>query len=212
MTVPSLISTYKLFRVLVPVYRTVTLISICLAVAIALISNSVGQMLPKEIRGYRVNNTRIRVLVTAGPIEKADNIDVFVRLGTPEFADLSLTGLKLDVDAEIKTTQRSGSVDFVNFRDFRVNGVPVDIEEYSTGFAFRPNQTSRLPKPVRVRIGASSTARTAFRELIGSTKEWTVEGTVFVFGKFRTFGMNFKRVIPVKVVFVIPNPVASHFQ
>ena len=212
MTLPSLISIPKLISLAAPICRTIGLVSICLAAAVALNLNASGQTLPKEIRGYKVYNTPIRVLVTTGPIEKAGNIDVFIRLGTPEYADISLSGLSLNVDAEIKTTERSGSVDFVTFRDFKVNGLPVAIEEYTTGFAFRPNQTARLPKPVRVRIGASSAARTALQELIGSKKEWSIEGTVFVFGKFRTFGMNFKRVIPVKVVFVIPNPVISRFK
>lgn len=208
----SLISTRNLFGVSATTCRTLGLASICLAAAVALNVNTSGQSLPKEIRGYKVDNTRIRVLISTDPIKSADNTDAVIRLGTPEFADISLTGLDLDVDAEIKTTKRSGSVDFVTFRDFKVNGVPVAIEEYAAVFAFRPNQISRLPKPVRVHIGASSIARTAFRELIGSKKEWSVEGTVLVFGKFHAFGMNFKRVVPVKIAFVIPNPVISRFK
>ena len=203
----------RILTSLVSIYsRTLCLVSICLAAGIALSINASGQTLPKEIRGYRVENTRIRVLISTDPIKKTDNTDAVIRLGTPEFADISLTGLNLDVDVEIKTTQRSGSVDMVTFRDFKVNGLPVQIEEYSAGFDFRPNQISRLPKPVRVHLGASNIARTAFRELIGSKKEWSVEGTVLVFGKFHAFGMNFKRVVPVKIVFVIPNPITARID
>ncbi len=206
---PASLRIRNLFGLIAPACRSLCLVFFALAAATILNSDASGQTLPKDIRGYKVYNTRLRVLVTTDVIEKAENTDAIIRLGTPQFADISLTGVGLNVAAEIKAIQRSGSIDFVTFRDFKVNGVPVEIEEYSAGFSFQSNQISKLPKPVRIHIGTSSTVRTAFRELIGSKKEWTVEGTVIVFGKFRKFGIDFKRAIPVKMSFIVTNPITS---
>ena len=37
-------------------------------------------------------------------------------------------------------------------------------------------------------------------------KKWSVTGTVFVFGKFKKYGINFKRVVPIKIDLTIANP------
>lgn len=193
-------------------YHPCIFLAFCLSINIGISVNISGQSLPKEIRGYKVHDAAIRVTISTGSIEKVENSDAAVRLDTPKFADLSLTGLRLEVEAEVRTVRQSGSVEFVTFRDFTVNGLAVDIEEYTHKFSVRPNISSILPKPIQIRLRTSSVAKTAFRELIGSKKEWTVAGTVFVFGRFRRIGMNFKRVLPVKVAFIIPNPIAARFD
>ena len=47
----------------------------------------------------------------------------------------------------------------------------------------------------------------ALSERRDSKGQWRVKGTAMVFGKFRKFGFSFKRVVPVKVDFYIPNPI-----
>lgn len=195
-----------------PKYRLCILLVFCLTIIIGLSLNTLGQTLPKEIRGYKVHEAAIRVTISTGPIEKAENSDVAVRLGTPTFVDLSLSGLTLKVEAEVRTARQSGSVELVMFRDFTVNGLAVDIEEYTNKFSVGPKGSSIIPKPIKVHLRTPTVAKAAYRELIGSNKEWTVAGTVFVFGRFRRLGMNFKRILPVKVAFFIPNPIAARLD
>lgn len=40
--------------------------------------------------------------------------------------------------------------------------------------------------------------------------EWTVTGRVFVFGRFKKFGFDFKRVVPVEINLKIKNPLNSY--
>jgi hypothetical protein len=51
--------------------------------------------------------------------------------------------------------------------------------------------------------------RGAVRELKDSKEEWSVTGRVFVFGKFKKFGFNFKRVVPVEINIKIKNPLRA---
>ena len=42
-----------------------------------------------------------------------------------------------------------------------------------------------------------------------SQAEWTVSGRVFVFGRFRRFGIYHKRVVPVDFQIKIKNPLSA---
>ena len=136
-----------------------------------------AQDLPGKIRGYKVYN-----------------------------AEISLTKITLELSAEISGLQQSGRVDFLSFRDFRVNDLPVEVEEYKESFAFEKNQKITLPKPAVIHLGTAQTLRGALREIKESKTEWSVTGRVFVFGKFKKFGFSFKRVVPVEINIKIKNP------
>jgi hypothetical protein len=47
------------------------------------------------------------------------------------------------------------------------------------------------------------------REMRDSKKEWTITGRVFVFGKFRKFGFEHKRVVPIDIHLTVANPIRS---
>jgi hypothetical protein len=49
-------------------------------------------------------------------------------------------------------------------------------------------------------------SKAVYRELTEQRDELQVTGTVFVFGKFKKMGFEFKRVIPVKIDLKIKNP------
>ncbi len=174
-----------------------------------------AQNFPKEIRGYKVYNAKISVKNQDDkPDAKADlratsaknQSEAVVKIGEPEITGISLTGIELALSAEINSVEQSGAVDFITFKDFRVNDLAVDVEEYKESFSFVKNQTVRLPKPVKISLNAKEVIRGAFGEITGAKDEWTVTGTVFVFGRFRKFGFNFKRVVPVEINLKIKNP------
>ena len=169
-----------------------------------------AQDLPKEIRGYKVQRAKIRVVNQSGEtggksIEK-DDAEAFVKISAPRLAEIRLTGITFDLSAEIEAPEQSGKVDFLTFHDFRVNGLAVEVEEYTGKFEFEKNRTIILPKPVKIFVGAGQTLRGALAELQKSEAEWTVTGRVFVFGRYKKAGFSFKRVVPVEINLKIKNP------
>lgn len=167
---------------------------------------------PTEIRGYKVYNAKISVKNQSEKSDAPENSqpksksEAFIKVGEPEIVDVSLTGITLELSAEIDNVRQSGTIDFVSFKDFRVNDLAVSVEEYKESFSFRKNQKIVLPKPVKFFLGAGETVRGALREINDAKDEWTVTGTVFVFGKFKKFGFNFKRVVPIEINLKIKNP------
>lgn len=169
-----------------------------------------AQDLPGKIRGYKVYNAEISVKTERDKNEIKKATEAFVKIGEPEIAEISLTGITLELSAEISGLQQSGRVDFLSFHDFRVNDLPVEVEEYKESFAFEKNQTITLPKPAKIHLGTAQTLRGALKEIKESKTEWRVTGRVFVFGKFKKFGLNFKRVVPVEINIKIKNPLRQN--
>lgn len=165
-----------------------------------------AQTLPDEIRGYKVHQTKISVTNKTDRLPEKDKSEASARLTEPALTDTSLTGLTFEISAEIEPLEYKGKIDFLTFRDFKVNGLAVEIEEYTESFEFKKNQATSLPKPVRVFLGAGQALKGALGEIRDSKTEWTVTGTVFVFGRFKKWGFNVKRVVPVEVNVKIKNP------
>src|SRR5690606_32894314 len=87
-----------------------------------------AQELPERIRGYKVHQENIVVATT----NEAPNSDAFITIGEPSLNDVSLTGISFALSAELKAIHQSGSIDFLTFYDFKVNGIPVTIDEYKS--------------------------------------------------------------------------------
>lgn len=174
-------------------------------------SFAAAQDLPAEIRGYKVYKAKISVKNQISDTVKAkDESEAFVKVGEPELVDVSLTGVTLELSAEIVAPAQSGTVDFLIFKDFRVNGLAVEVEEYKESFDFKKNQLIVLPKPVRIFVGSGQTLRGALMEFKDPKDEWTVTGTVFIFGRFKKSFLKFKRVVPVEVNLKIKNPLKEN--
>lgn len=170
-----------------------------------------AQELPDEIRGYKVHRTKkVTVRSEPGAEKKAerdqDDLRVEVDFSEPELAGVGLFGITLELDVRVTVFGQSGEIDFITFRDFRVNGIGVEIEEYRAGFEFKKGRTVELEEPVRIFVSTPGTLRGALEDLRDSKEEWPVTGRVFVFGKFRKLGFRFKRVVPVDVDLRIKNP------
>ena len=165
-----------------------------------------AQNYPNKIRGYRVYQTEISVKTDKENPNKKTKAEAIVKIGEPELEDFSLTGITLEFSAEIEGVEQSGKVDFLTFEDFKVNGVNVEIEEYKNPFELKKNEKVILPKPVKVFVRADRAFRGALKEWKDSKKNWTVTGRVFVFGKFKKFGLSFKRVVPIEINLEIKNP------
>ncbi len=161
-----------------------------------------AQDLPSKIRGYKVQRAEIAV----NNSDSTSDFAVSLAFEQPEFASVSIGGLSFRLESRMLVDGQSGTVDFLTFRDFEVNGIRVDIEEYRESFDFEKGKPVELPKPVEINVSSGQALKGAYRELTNSKEKWTVKGRVFVFGKFKKFGFKFKRVVPVDVELVITNP------
>jgi hypothetical protein len=159
-----------------------------------------AQPLPDKIRGYKVYRDKVSVNTSLGDSEAA------VRVGEPELAEVSLTGITLQLPAEFTAVYQSGKVEMITFHDLKVNGIKVEAEEYAHRFEFKKGEKVLIPKPVRIFIPASSVVKAAWKEMTESKAEWSVTGRVFVFGRFRRYGFHHKRVVPIDVDLTIKNP------
>lgn len=187
--------------------RTLRLLYLAVVATVCGTLVSAAQDLPDEIRGYKVHDARITVTNKGGTTGNDDRSEAYVRLDDPVLVDKSLTGITFEIGGEIETLGQSGRVDFLMFRDFTVNGLGVGIEEYRESFEFKKKSVLRLPRPVRVELGTVQALRGAIGELRDSKEFWDVSGTVLVFGRFKKWGMKFKRVVPVRVDVRIRNPI-----
>lgn len=165
-----------------------------------------AQDLPHKIRGYKVYKTKVNIVTSADKSADKSGENAFVKMGEPKLVDVGLYGATIAVGAEIASGGQSGRIEFLMFRDFRIGGIPVEIEEYRRPFTFKKSEMVSLPDPIRVSISVFSVPKAVYREWTDHRDELEVTGTVFVFGKFKKMGFEFKRVIPLKIDMTIKNP------
>lgn len=168
-----------------------------------------AQNLPDKIRGYKVHKKDVNVKDMDKEDKAAKDISVTVEFDEPEVGGVGVTGVTLELGGEITVFGQSGTVDFITFKDFVVNDVDVDIDEYSDSFDFKKSDTFVLKKPIEIFVSHPQTIGGIFGEVTDSKDKWRVTGRVFVFGRFNKMGFKFKRVIPVDIDMLINNPLKS---
>ena len=177
------------------------------ALALALLpfaATSIGQELPKKIRGYKVYKGEVRTGSAGKPEDGKPYVDVTFE--TPVLESIGPEGATFSLSGSIVANEGKGKIDLLAFNGFTVNGIPVEISDYRAGIELRSGQVIELPMPVEILVSIPSAIRAAAKEISQSEETWPVKGRVFVFGKFRKFGFSFKRVIPIDVEFTVPNP------
>lgn len=182
-------------------------ISFCFILVFILAFSCFPQDLPDKIRGYKVHKEKILIADERDENRKDSDLNVLVKMENPGLSDISVSGVKLEVGGEITVFGQSGTIDFISFKDFQINGINVEIEEYGEKFDFKKNSARKLEKPLEIFISTTQTLRAAWKEARDSKDEWLVTGKIFVFGRFNKMGFKFKRVIPVELKINIPNPI-----
>ena len=168
-----------------------------------------AQELPDKIRGYKVKKTDITIGSKGAGNSEDEDVSIEVRFDEPEVASVGLTGITLELGGAVTVFGQSGTVDFITFNDFKVNGIAVDIEEYKKSFDFKKGDSVELEKPVEIFVRTTQALRGVLGEYNDSKDKWKVTGRIFVFGRFNKMGFKFKRVIPVDVDMLIENPLKT---
>lgn len=182
----------------------------CPLLLIIFASAAITQELPREIRGYKVHKAIVKV-GSDGPKDKGSSedrltADAAVSVSRPRVADIGLFGVVLEMTAKVYPPKQRGRIDLLAFHGFTANGIPMELDEYRQPFELRGRSNEPLALTLRARIRNTDILRAAYRELIDSKDEWRIRGRVFVFGRFKRFGLTFKRVIPVDLDLSFPNP------
>lgn len=168
-----------------------------------------AQDFPDKIRGYKVHREKISVQNTGENADSKGDFRVEFDFGEPKLDDFSALGITLELGGKITVFGQSGTVDFISFKDFKVNGIVVEIEEYKESFDFKKNELLELKKPIKIFVSTGQALRGAAKEWRESKEKWKISGKVFVFGRFQKFGFRFKRVIPVEIDLEIDNPIKT---
>lgn len=176
--------------------------ALLLFLAISAAQLTAAQSLPSRILGYRVHKEPIVIDVGPGTAESGSGVTVEKAV----ISDVSPFGITILLDLSVVTDRAGGRIDFMRFHNVRINGLPVDVSEYSHPFMFKKGSAFDLPEPVSIFVSSPRIAQAAYAELRQPGAQWTVTGRVLLFGKFRRYGMTFKRVIPVDLRIRIKDP------
>ena len=186
---------------------------------------------PSEIRGYKVAQARVIIQPTAdytpnasgspesssqnatnngaSPSQgaaKQDTSDAMVTLGTPRVVKITPLGLTLEVPLTVAPLRQGGKVDFIAFEDITVNDGSVELPEYTQSFKLPDKKPLTLAEPLRVFISAPHAVAVLAGDWWEQKPVWRVTGRAYVFGSFKKFLFNFKRVVPVEFDLMIDNP------
>ena len=175
-------------------------------------SSGVEREYPKEIRGYKVERARVELKKRKGAKEESsEDVDheELLQLGEPRVSRITPLGITLEVPVTVAAVKQGGQVDFLTFEDMSVNGTPVTVNEYHHSFDLPSRDPLTLPEPMTIYINAPRALLGAIGEWSQPKDVWTVSGRVYVFGRFKKFLFNFKRVVPVELNLSFKNPLKS---
>ncbi|MCB1024516.1 MAG: hypothetical protein KDB79_09005 [Acidobacteria bacterium] len=161
--------------------------------------------MPSKIRGYRVHKADVLVQTDPGSPDESDN-RVLLDFEDPVVSGISITGFTLSIRVAITSSDQSGKIDFVTFENFRINQIPIKIEEYQDSFPFSKRETVSLKSPVKIFVRGID----AVKAIAGKSKlpddNWRITGRAYIFGKFKKGPFKFKRVIPVDIDLLVNKP------
>ena len=171
-------------------------------------SSSIEREYPKEIRGYKLERARVEIRKRKDAKEESsdDAHEELLQLGEPRVSRITPLGITLEVPVTVAAVKQGGHVDFLTFEDMTVNGTPVTVNEYHHSFELPSRDPLTLTEPITIYINAPRALLGAIGEWSQPKDVWTVKGCVYVFGRFKKFLFNFKRVVPVELNLSFKNP------
>ena len=179
---------------------------------IASAAASWAQQFPNKIDGYKVYDAKVSFVTADAVVAASDPREAVVEIGEPEVNDIGLSGITFSVGVSVSGADQRGRIDRITLKDLKINGISAQAREFIGPIELIPGAKIELPEPVRFVIGLGGIARGAYREFVQERPKWRVTGTVFVFGKFKKFGIAFKRVVPIRIDLEIANPVRGYLD
>lgn len=199
--------------------------------------SSPSRPLPKTVRGYKVERVQIKLKGRASKekveggngkggsssdgaddksrdrnAEGGDDAEAareLIRFGEPRVVSFSLFKIELDFPVEIAAVEQRGRIDRLVFEEITINGVPVEVADYTSAFQLPNNQSLRLPEPLRVTVTTPRALLATFEELRTPKNDWKIVGRIYALGKFNKLFFTFRRAVPIELDLSVPNPIRS---
>ncbi|MBI4469258.1 MAG: hypothetical protein HY650_08065 [Acidobacteria bacterium] len=157
---------------------------------------------PTKIDGYQVYRPDKD---EAGVIEFYDLIDITGVTPRQLTTDSLTVGLRI----VLHPVEISGEIEVLRFEDMKLNGVPFQIAEVRSTFPLPAKEPKPLPEDLALTVRFSEVGPALLRNLLEPDKDLMIEGNALIFGRFRKFGIPFKRVVPVELKTRRPSPLAG---
>ena len=180
------------------------IVLVCGIILLLLAVGCSAQVLPSKILGYKVQTAK--AVVTTDRLDPAAEADILIRLGEMSVSHIGMLGATLNVSGEMLSKAASGKVDRLMFRDLRINGVAVDVDDVTDDFNFEKDKSYTLEKSLRAHLSPINAVKAGFSAITDGREKWAIAGTLFVFCRVKKFGFTFKRVIPIKLSLNVKNP------
>jgi hypothetical protein len=183
-----------------------------------------GDVLPKDVRGYKVHRAEVELKKTgatdktessekadrkrrvSGEKEYTEDEPLLVRLGEPTLVKVTPLGVTFDVPVIVGAVKQSGDVDRLVFENMTVNETGVTIEDYEHQFKLPNKEPLTLNPPLRIFISTPQAVVRTVDEIFNSKEVWPVTGRIYVCGHFKKYLFKFKRAIPIELNTSIKNP------
>jgi hypothetical protein len=158
----------------------------------------------EKIDGYKVYNAKVLVASARDnvPSDAKSNFDTLVKIGKPQNFTLTTAGASFEIPLSVNIFKSGGRIERVSFDNVQVNGLKMQIEDLNEMFDFEKGIDVPFPRPLKVKVHLSDTARSLF-SLKPSISNFEVVGRVMVFGTFKKLGFKFKRAIPLDLKFKV---------
>ena len=171
-------------------------------------SNGKDEVLPKEVRGYKVQRAQVEIKKSkdAAKEDSAEVGEILIRLGEAHLVEATPLGVTFEVPAVLSPVKQEGDIDRLVFDDMVVNGTSVTIEDYAHPFKLPNKEPLTLGPPLRIFVSTPQAVLRSVDDLLNSKDVWPVSGRIFVCGHFKKFLLKFKRAVPVDIEGSINNP------
>jgi hypothetical protein len=184
--------------------------------------NSRDNILPKEVRGYKIHRAQVELKKpkeserkksnrnTAKGTSENDEYDedepLLIRLGEAQLVSATPLGVTFEVPVTLAAVKQNGDVDLLVFEDMIVNDTPVTLEDYVYPFKLPNKAPLTLAPPLRIFVSTPQAVLRTVDEILNSKDVWQVRGRIYVCGRFKKYLFTFKRAILVELQTSINNP------
>lgn len=133
-----------------------------------------------------------------------------IQFGIPIPVSVSWNELVVEVPISINPVGIGGRVKSIAFSDFRLNGIPFELDPYTASFDLPEKETLHLPEPLRMRVRFTRIAPGVLEEALMPSNRLHLSGVVTVDGSFKKWFLTIDRAVDVPVEVTTENPIADY--
>lgn len=133
-----------------------------------------------------------------------------VSFGVPRPVAVSTQEIVVEVPVRVSAVGAGATVERIEFADMALNGIPFEVEPYTSSFELPESGTRELEDPLRLRLDLQKVAPGVAWESLYPSDALRLTGRVAVEGTFRKWIFSVKRTVEVPIDLSHPNPLAEY--